>query len=120
MSLKVLTSIKHRLVTKSKILIYLEIYNLQFIPHTLCFPPTSSHKKCSIKFAKETFENKFFKETAVTFTLASPRSYFKRSTRPFSFGRNQSSSYITPYIIVQIDISNLEIMCIAVGYNSIM
>ncbi len=39
---------------------------MDVIPHTLCFPPTSSHKKCSINIAEETFENKFFQETIVT------------------------------------------------------
>ncbi len=55
----------------------------QIIPHTLCFPPTSSHKKCSINIVEEAFENKFFKETVLT-----------------TFAFNQSSSYITRYIIV--------------------
>lgn len=55
------------------------------IPHTLRFPPRSSHKKCSINIVKETFENKFFQETVVT-----------------TFAFNQSSSYITQNIIVQI------------------
>jgi hypothetical protein len=55
------------------------------MPHIVCFPPTSSHKKCSINIAEETFENKFFKETVViTFVL------------------NQSISYITQNIIVQL------------------
>ena len=53
----------------------------------------ASHNKCFINIAEETFENKFFKETVVT-----------------TFAFNQSSSYITQNIIVQIH-SNF---CIAV------
>ena len=64
------------------------------IPNTLCFPPTSSHKKCSINIAEETFENKFFKETVVT-----------------TFAFNQSSSYITQNIIVHfITISEIALL----------
>lgn len=63
----------------------MEVINLYAIPHTLYFPPTSSHKKCSINIVEETFENKFFKETVVT-----------------TFAFSQSSSYITQNIIVQI------------------
>ncbi|WNH10297.1 hypothetical protein [Thalassobellus suaedae] len=38
-------------------------------PHILRFPPTSSHKKCSINIAEETFENKFFEETIEILSL---------------------------------------------------
>ena len=63
-----------------------DLYLVLFIsiPHTLRFPPTSSHKKCSINIVKKLFENKFFQETVVT-----------------TFAFKQSSSYITQNIIVQ-------------------
>ena len=64
------------------------------IPHILRFPPTSSHKKCSINIAEETFENKFFEETLV-----------------ITFAFNQSSSYITQNIIVHfITISEIALL----------
>lgn len=53
------------------------------ISHTLCFPPTSSNKKCSINIIEETLEYKFFQEIVVT-----------------TFAFSQSSSYITQNIIV--------------------
>ncbi len=47
-------------------------------------------KKCSITFHKEFFEKKFFRELSTNFANAPPRSYFKRFTRPFSFGRTKA------------------------------
>ena len=79
----------------------LKIRNNFPIPHTLYFPPTSTHKKCSINIAEETFKNKFFQETVVTtFVFKQSSSYITQNMIEKFYGRtkNYNNSYFCKLI----------------------